>query len=72
MTFTTNADDNRTFQAWVAKVENTKSKLDTSTYEALAAPSQNIAESCYAHVDPSLFDFIIDKYMQGSSPTEMK
>lgn len=50
------------FDAWVARAKQGGTKLDSTTYPALAARSRANPVTYYSTVEPRLFDSIIDKY----------
>lgn len=50
------------FEAWVARAKQAGSRLDATTYPALAAKSRANPITYYSTVEPKLFDSIIDKY----------
>ncbi len=63
MQFTAHAVSKSDFDAWVAGVRAATSTLDRQTYAALAVPSQNVPPRTYARADPSLYTWIVMKYM---------
>lgn len=50
------------FDAWVARAKQGGTRLDATTYPALAARSRANPITYYSTVEPNLFDSIIDKY----------
>ena len=50
------------FDAWVARAKQGGTRLDATTYPALAAKSRANPITYYSAVEPKLFDSIIDKY----------
>lgn len=50
------------FDAWVARAKQGGTRLDATTYPALAAQSRANPITYYSTVEPKLFDSIIDKY----------
>jgi cytochrome o ubiquinol oxidase subunit 2 len=50
------------FDAWVARAKQGGTRLDSTTYPALAARSRANPITYYSAVEPKLFDSIIDKY----------
>ncbi|WP_083966064.1 ubiquinol oxidase subunit II [Dyella thiooxydans] len=67
MHFQAIATSQQGFDAWVAKVKAQAKTLDTSTYEALAKPSEKNPVAYYGQVSPGLFAGVIGKYM-GDTP----
>jgi cytochrome o ubiquinol oxidase subunit 2 len=55
------------FETWVAKVKQSPDKLDSPTYQALAAPSIAHPVTYYSTVEPNLFDQTIAKYTHGTA-----
>lgn len=53
------------FDAWVAKVRQSTTRLDAATYPALAARSRRHPITYYGAVEPDLFDSIIGQYAHG-------
>jgi cytochrome o ubiquinol oxidase subunit 2 len=50
------------FDAWVARAKQGGTRLDATTYPALAAKSRANPITYYSTVEPKLFESIIDKY----------
>jgi len=50
------------FEAWVAKVRQSEDRLDATTYEQLAKPSELHPVTYYAAFEPDLFARIIARY----------
>ncbi|MEW5834780.1 MAG: ubiquinol oxidase subunit II [Pseudomonadota bacterium] len=67
MHFQAIATSQQGFDAWVAKVKSQATTLDSSTYDALAKPSEKNPVTYYSHVSPGLFAGVIGKYM-GDTP----
>jgi cytochrome o ubiquinol oxidase subunit 2 len=63
MRFNAVATSEADFNAWVAKAQQSGTKLDAASYPALAKPSQDQPVKYYAAVAPGLFHGIIAKYM---------
>jgi cytochrome o ubiquinol oxidase subunit 2 len=51
------------FAAWLARVRASSTPLDTRSYAALAAPSENNPVSYYSPADPAIYDGLIAKYL---------
>lgn len=61
MNFIARATSADNFDSWVRSVQQTRSKLDTTTYTALARPSQNNSAATYSLQAQGLYDTIIEK-----------
>jgi cytochrome o ubiquinol oxidase subunit 2 len=70
MHFITKADSEQNFQDWVKSVKDTKNALDLSSYNQLAAPSQNVPPEIYRLTDGNLFDQVLMKYMKPQTLTQ--
>jgi len=67
MTFEARAMSTEQFERWIAGVKKSGRTLDSSTYELLAKPSEDVPVTHYASVSPHLFDRILAKYATRSS-----
>jgi cytochrome o ubiquinol oxidase subunit 2 len=59
MTFTARASSNTEFAAWVGGVQSSSSKLDMTSFKALAKPSENNPPTTYAAAAPGLYNKIL-------------
>jgi len=67
MDFKAVATSREQFQRWVARVKQTRTKLDLATLKRLEKPSEGDSASYYSDVVPHLFDRIIKKYMSADT-----
>ena len=67
MTFRALATTQDQFDAWVAKVRASNHPLDSSTYGAVAAPSEKAPVAYFSTVEPKLFEQIMAKYNVGAA-----
>lgn len=56
------------FDQWVNSVKSANSALDTTSYQALEKPSENVPVKYYSSADGQLFDKIVDMCVDGSKP----
>ena len=70
MKFAAKAVDQAGFEAWIANAKATGSALDTTSYTALAKPSEDQPASLYGSIDPMLYHRILNKCADGSTCTE--
>ena len=66
--FTAIAVSDEDFEAWVAKVRQSPTKLDAAAYEQLAKPSQLHPVAYYATFEPGLFARIIAHFAPAGMP----
>ncbi|HSW78891.1 MAG TPA: ubiquinol oxidase subunit II [Candidatus Babeliales bacterium] len=62
MHFTAKASTEQGYLVWVNQLKNSLNKLDISSYQKLASPSQNHPVAYYALSDKNLYEAIINKY----------
>lgn len=67
MTFKADAVSNAQFDNWMQTTSWAPSHLTLAAYSKLAKPSENNPVTYYSSVDPSLYNAIIDKYIEPSS-----
>lgn len=65
MTFRTVATDVNGYQTWLANAQSSADALNRSSYDELAKPSHNNAESVLRLESPQLYADIIGKYMHS-------
>lgn len=65
MKFTVAATDAAGYQAWVEGIKASSSALNESTYEALSAPSTPLGPAYYAQVEPGLFEYIVEQFIDA-------
>lgn len=63
MHFIAAASNEEEYHQWINDAQHSKNSLDQSTYNKLAAPSQNTPVTLYQLKDKHLFNHIIHKYM---------
>jgi cytochrome o ubiquinol oxidase subunit 2 len=56
------------FDAWVARVKQSRSTLDTNTYLAVEKPSERVPAMYFSGVDPALFDRIYNRCAHPGTP----
>lgn len=69
MTFMAKASSQADFERWVESVQRTPQNLNQSTYNKLAAPSENNPVALYTADDNGLYNGIINKYMLPAGQT---
>ncbi len=69
MRFKTKAVSTANFNQWVDQVKLADEVLNRSTYEKLAQPSANTQVRSFAATDPSLFGYILAKFMPDGHST---
>lgn len=67
MKFKAHATTPAEFDAWVAKVQASPTKLGLDNYNDLAKPSDKDPVKYFSAVEPVLFTAVLDKYMDKSS-----
>ena len=68
MTFIAKASTDEEYQKWVEEAKQSTKMLDLDTYDQLVLPSENNPSALYQLKDPSLFDYILMKYMHPHPP----
>ncbi len=68
MKFETKASSQSEFDAWVGTVKNGDNVLNEETYEKISAKSENNPPAFYSHVDPGMFNHIIDGFLRPATP----
>jgi cytochrome o ubiquinol oxidase subunit 2 len=63
MRFKVNSMTERDFASWAKTAATSQNALNTETYETIAEPKKDRAETTYTLKTPSLFDDVILKYM---------
>lgn len=63
MHFVTRASSREDYEKWVLSAKESGNRLDTESYERLAAPSQDHPQEFYQLNDDKLFHQILNKYM---------
>ena len=69
MVFTTHAVSEADFNGWVQHAQQDGAKLTHATYTQLAKPNTDRGVYTYGFVDPSLYTWVIDKYMMPQTNT---
>jgi cytochrome o ubiquinol oxidase subunit 2 len=67
MHFTAAATSQKDFDAWLTSVKKSTNKLDVTTYQKLAEPSQNSPTAYYSSAQKGLYNWVVDKYMVPAS-----
>ncbi|MDB5183035.1 MAG: cyoA [Candidatus Saccharibacteria bacterium] len=62
MTFTARASTTDDFNSWVQDTRLASDVLDSSTYNKLLKPSENMPSTVYARTDPNLYNNLLVKY----------
>jgi cytochrome o ubiquinol oxidase subunit 2 len=63
MTFTAKSAPQPSFDKWVQSAQRLSKKLDITTYEQLAKPSESNPVAYYSSVQPDLYSDIMMQYM---------
>lgn len=63
MRFDAVATDRRAFDDWISQARQSPLTLDSTTYHALAKPTDKNPVTIYTNVVPGLFDGIVNQYM---------
>ncbi|MBB3228535.1 cytochrome o ubiquinol oxidase subunit 2 [Luteibacter sp. Sphag1AF] len=71
MHFKTTVTSRGAFDAWVTQVRAEQNMLDKPAYRTLAQPETPGQPAIYANVDPTLFDSVVNQYMQPTGLGDM-